>query len=135
LDSIHAAQLRHALKSLDSWNARRREVAARYDKAFGNRAPFIDPIAVPVFHLYEYKCDSKEDREALMAWLGEAGVACGLHYPSIITDSTPYLTKDKGGFRVARDLCDRLLSLPVFPTMTNEQVDEVIAAVEAYRSQ
>ena len=130
LDSIKAAQLRHALKELHGWNASRRWVAARYDKAFGSRAPAVANGAYHVYHLYEYRCDSNEDREGLMAHLGLSGVACGLHYPRPAFDCPGY----SGEAPITDKLTTVLLSLPIFPTMTDDQVDQVINAVQAFRS-
>lgn len=133
LDSLMAAQLRHALRILDSNNDGRRRVAARYDEAFGERAPWVDSRARHIYHLYEYRCDDAQDRQALMDHLGAEGVACGLHYPSLIVEA-PHFKQDLKLFPVASQLKGQLLSLPMFPTMSDTQIDAVIAAVNGFRN-
>jgi dTDP-4-amino-4,6-dideoxygalactose transaminase len=131
LDSLMAAQLRHALKKLNEWDDKRVAIAARYDEAFGRRAPLVVPGNTHVYHLYEYQCDDSKHRKQLMETLASADIACGLHYPNYVSNEAPF----RDSLRLIQlrpRLCDKLLTLPMFPTMTDEQVEYVIETVNAH---
>jgi len=129
LDSLMAAQLQHALKQLNGWDDKRIAIAEKYNAAFGKRAPVVASGNRHVYHLYEYECDDKKHRAALMDKLNTMDVACGLHYPEYVANESPFLgcIESYGHLR----WCDRLLTLPMFPTMTDEQVQYVIQVVNS----
>jgi len=130
LDTLQAAVLTVKLGKLDEWNASRRAVAARYDELIG--PPYVTPAvadyAEPVYHLYVVRCP---DREATAAKLREAGVDSGLHYPVPIhlQEAYKYLGHQLGDFAEAEKACAQVLSLPMFPYMTDEELEAVGAAV------
>lgn len=132
LDAIQAAFLRVKLPHLEGWNERRRAIAARYDQAFSGQA-FIRPTSmrpgsVSARHLYVVHVAG---RDALAAFLRQRGAHCGLHYPVALHRQECYqhLGLGPGSFPVAESLAEELISLPLFPEMTEAQVEHVIAAV------
>jgi dTDP-4-amino-4,6-dideoxygalactose transaminase len=127
LDSIVAAQLFHALDRLDNWNDRRRAIANLYNEIFGiGRCPVQQPNSRHIYHLYEFKCESLEERNQLASDLNKNSIAYGYHYPNLIGSTTMYMGTHTP---VAFDLKDKLISLPIFPTMTPSQVQAVIRVV------
>jgi len=131
LDAIQAAFLRLKLARLETWNVRRRAVAARYDAAFAGTGvlPVLVPEgATPSRHLYVVHLN---ERDALAAFLGERGVRTGLHYPIPLHLQPCYAHRGgkPGDFPNAEHSAARLLSLPISPEITDEQTDKVIAAV------
>ena len=117
------------LPHLPAWNEARRQAATRYDELLG-RVPGVTPIAVrddvvPVYHLYVVLVD---DRDAVRAKLGEAGVDSGIHYPAPLHLQPAYagLGYGPGDFPVAEAMAPRLLSLPMYPELTAGQQDYVV---------
>ncbi len=135
LDGLQAAILRVKLAYLDESNDVRRRIAERYRVALSDaitRTPFRDlrPNEDSVFHLYQL---SSDDRDGLRAHLRERGVETHVHYPVPIHLSPAYRTNgETGSLPTAEWLAKRLVSLPIFPTMTEQMVDHVTAAVRSY---
>jgi dTDP-4-amino-4,6-dideoxygalactose transaminase len=135
LDNLQAAFLLVKLKQLTEWNKARREAAGQYDRLLaqlsglsGGRA--LAPVAVSpdvesVYHLYVVQV---KDRDAVRTKLDQAGVSTGVHYPVPIHLHPAYahLGYKAGAFPVAERLCSRVLSLPMFPEITHEQIAYVV---------
>ncbi|WP_438354512.1 DegT/DnrJ/EryC1/StrS family aminotransferase [Microbacterium sp. CJ88] len=134
LDAIQATVLRAKLRRLDGWNASRRVAAARYGTLLadisGVRTPAVLPGNDDVWHLYVVRVD---ERDRVMAELGAAGIGVGIHYPTPVhlTEAYASLGHRRGEFPVAEAAADRILSLPMFPHLTEAQQDAVVAAVRA----
>jgi len=130
LDSIMAAQLYHALKKVPDWNTQRRRIANHFNNTFTpSQRPIERPNSRHSYHLYEYKCSSTDMRNALALRLKSWGIGFGFHYPTIITETPMY--KDWAETPVAFDLSRRLISLPMFPTMTEHQANQIVDSVMA----
>ena len=131
LDAIQAPVLRAKLRRLDGWNAARRAVADRYATLLsdleGVRLPRVRPGNTDVWHLYVVRVD---ERERVMTELGAAGIGVGIHYPTPVHLTRAYsgLGYRRGQFPVAEAAADRILSLPMFPHLTEDQ-QECVAAV------
>ncbi|MCE4369489.1 DegT/DnrJ/EryC1/StrS family aminotransferase [Xanthomonas hortorum] len=132
LDELQAAMLRHMLVLLDGWNQRRRDIANRYARGLSN--PKITAAGVVgadnVAHLYVVRCD---EREALRAHLQAAGVQTDVHYP-LCDHRQPC---HEGAFESvvlpnteADAAC--VMTLPCFPELTDEEVDQVIDACNRF---
>jgi len=127
-----AAMLDVKLPRLEAVSEGRRRVAARYRELLAEVGGVTLPVehewAVPVYHLFVIEVD---DREQVMAHLAERGVASGLHYPVPLHLQPAYsdLGYEKGAFPVAEARADRILSLPMFPEMTDTEIDTVAAAL------
>ena len=133
LDAIQAGILRIKLRHLTAWNERRRECASRYQEllgpaAEGIRLPFEPSWSKAVFHLYVVQV---QNREELQKHLGEAGIGTGIHYPIPLHLQNAYkdLGYREGDFPVSEKAASRILSLPMFPGLTNEQQDRIAQKV------
>ena len=132
LDSIQAAVLEIKLSRVEKWNARRREIAQRYDAHFAAAPGLVltreMPYATHVYHLYVIGVD---DRERVRAELDAAGVSTGLHYPIPVhlQDAYAHLGYGAGSLPNTEDAAARCLSLPMFPHMTDEMADHVAEQV------
>ena len=135
LDGLQAAILRVKLRRLDGWNVERREAARALRQALigtGVELPLL-PVADGdhVYHLFVVRCD---DRDGLREHLAGQGIAAAVHYPVPIHRAEAYadLGLGAGSLPLAESLADRVLSLPVFPGMSEADVDAVAAAVRAW---
>ena len=131
LDPIQAAILAVKLRYLDAWNQRRREIAALYTHALadsGLTLPFVPNWAEPVWHQYVVQSDQ---RDALAARLGEAGIATLIHYPipPHLQNAYADLALPLGSLPIAEQLADRVLSLPIGPHLALEQAQQVVEAI------
>ena len=126
------------LSRLDANLARRRTIAARYGEAFGEMdgltVPAIRPEANPAWHLYPIRINRERltaDRAQVFRALRAENIGVNVHY--IPVHLHPYYRQQfgyKGGeFPVAEDAYGRLISLPMFHAMTDQDVDDVIRAV------
>jgi dTDP-4-amino-4,6-dideoxygalactose transaminase len=128
LDTIQAIALRLKLSLLDGWNAERRRVAALYAEALAGVGDLVlPPVAEgsdPVWHLYVVRSEHRDD---LADFLRSAGIGTGLHYPqpAHLSPAYAFLGLPQGAFPVAERLAAQVLSLPMFPSMTDVQVEAV----------
>jgi len=131
LDSIQAAVLDVKLRHLDDWNEARRRHAKAYDErlaAIGLTPPQRLHDEGHVYHLYVVEV---ERRERVAAALHERGVATGIHYPIPIHLQPAYadLGLSRGAFPRTERSAERILSLPMFPELTERQIDLVVDAL------
>jgi dTDP-4-amino-4,6-dideoxygalactose transaminase len=127
MDGLQGAVLGVKLRHLDAWNELRRTHAARYrDELAGTQAlpPSERDDSRHVFHVYAVRVP---DRDAWRARLAEAGVQTGIHYPIPIHLQPAYrdLGYLRGSFPVAERVAAEVLSLPMFPELTSEQIARV----------
>jgi dTDP-3-amino-3,4,6-trideoxy-alpha-D-glucose transaminase len=129
LGELTAAALRIKLPHLEGWTHARRRVAARYATCLAGadavRLPYTEPWAEPVWHLYPVEVDH---RDAVRAGLHEMGIGTGVHYPTPIHLQPAYahLGHGPGSFPEAECNAARVLSLPMFPELTDAQIDRVV---------
>jgi dTDP-4-amino-4,6-dideoxygalactose transaminase len=135
LDAIQAAVLRLKLKRLADWNRARRDNAALYTKLLAD-VPGITVVkeadfAQSVYHLYVILVD---DRDGLQAFLAEKEVGTGLHYPLPLHLQKAYSSMGfkKGDFPVSECTAEHLLSLPMYPELTAEQIEYVVDCIKEY---
>jgi dTDP-4-amino-4,6-dideoxygalactose transaminase len=137
LDTIQALALLHKLPYLDGWTAQRRAIAAHYAAGLAGvgdlHLPVVPPGSEPVWHLYVVRT---ADPAALAIFLAERGVGSGRHYPEPPHLSEAYARLDyrPGAFPVAEALSGEALSLPLFPGMTEAQLEAVVHAVKTFFS-
>ena len=135
LDAIQAAFLRIKLRRLDEWNAQRRSAAARYDEILADVSEIVTPFAAPtsksVYHLYVVRT---KDRDALAEHLKTNGVHTGLHYPLPLHLQKCYRDwgYPEGSLPVTERVAREILSLPMFPGLSEEQQQQVGAAIETF---
>jgi|YNPMSStandDraft_2_1061718.scaffolds.fasta_scaffold00025_20 perosamine synthetase len=138
MTDIAAAIGRVQLRKLDEANARRRANAAFYNRAFQELSPLVVTPEVPegrvsVFHQYTLKVGEK--RDALLAFLRNAGVGCEVYYP-VPLHQQPFLREmiPNCSFPVAECLTDRVLSIPVHPQLQEDELKTVVSLVKEFFS-
>ena len=136
LDALQAAVLSVKLRHLDNWNHARRRRAHRYSELL-HGVDVQTPVEERghVYHLYVIQC---EDRDGVRKALGAEGIATGVHYPVPLhlqpcLSHVPGAVKDR--FPVAEKMAERIISLPIYPEMTDEQQDRVIAGIRRFLGQ
>lgn len=127
LDSIQAAVLSIKLSHLDKWNSQRRSLAQRVrDRLSGTEFIFqkIPAGCSPVYHVLAVR---HPRRQAVHEQLDRSGIGWGGHIarPIHFQPGYRYLGYGKGALPISEKLCDELVSLPIYPTMTDEQADYV----------
>jgi dTDP-4-amino-4,6-dideoxygalactose transaminase len=131
LDELQAAILRAKLPELERDNARRRAIAARYAAGLAGTGlvlPVERPGAHHVYHLYVVQA---HDRDRLRARLLERDIETAVHYPLAVHQQPAYRGRLAGADRLARteSAVERILSLPMHPALSDDDVDRVIASV------
>jgi len=134
LDEMQAALLCAKLAHLDAWNARRRELAARYNEGLAGlplQLPAEAAWATCNRHLYPVRTPQ---RDALQQHLRECGIGTFIHYPIPIHLQPAYQDRGNGAgsLPVAERACDDVLSLPLYPELADNAADEVVAAVREF---
>jgi dTDP-4-amino-4,6-dideoxygalactose transaminase len=135
MDGIQGAVLDVKMGHIEGWTEARRAHSARYNELFG--ALGLD-LGLPapegnnrhVWHVYAIRT---KERDRVAACLEERGVATGIHYPVPVHMQPAYadLGHRQGSLPVSERLATEFLSLPIFPEMTNDQIDEVVEAVRS----
>jgi dTDP-4-amino-4,6-dideoxygalactose transaminase len=130
LDELQAAILRIKLCDLDQDNARRRAIAQQYSAALAARVgiPRVPDDRQSVFHLYVIR---HPERERLRAHLAERGIGTAIHFPIPIHLQPAYRGKlgDVGSFPQTEHVTQEILSLPIYPELTDTEIDTVITAI------
>jgi dTDP-4-amino-4,6-dideoxygalactose transaminase len=135
LDAMQAAILGVKLDNLTANNARRQTIAARYDIGL-NGLPLALPVRRPnathVFHQYVIRL---VERDALRERLRAAGIGTGIHYPVPVHRQPAYegrLACGPSGLGVTERAAPQILSLPIYPQLSDEAVDRVIVEIRAF---
>ena len=131
LDTLQAAILRVKLRHLDESNEARRRVAGWYREALGDldlNLPQVADWAEPVYHLYVVESEARDD---LARDLEESGIQTGIHYPVPIHLQPAFrsLGHADGDFPVSEALARRILSLPMHPDLTPDDVGYVAESI------
>lgn len=135
MDGIQGAVLRIKLRGLDKCNQMRRERAALYNELLAQTKEVITPKQADygdhVYHLYAIRVPQ---RDALMAYLKQKNIICGIHYPIPIHLQQAYrfLGLLPGDYPVSERCAQEFLSLPMYPELTREEVSEVATALVDY---
>lgn len=134
LDELQAAFLRVKLRRLDDWNRRRSDLAGMYRERMGNAGiglPHVPDWAEPSWHLFVVR---SQRRDALQRHFADAGIGTMIHYPLPPHRQKACARIDGAGFHlpVADSLSSELLSLPMGPTLTQDQLVRVAAAAGAF---
>lgn len=133
LDELQAAVLGVKLPFLDFENEARRQIAQRYDALIAH-----DRIVKPsipthrmahVWHLYVVRC---EQRQKLVDHLKQNGVDSLIHYPVPPHKQPAYVEWNGRSYPITEAMHDQVLSLPLFPHMTNEQIEQVVRAINSF---
>lgn len=128
MDEIQAGILSVKLKYLRHWTDERIKLAGRYSKLLGEHnaigIPHVQDGGEHVYHLYVVQLD---DRDRVAEVLCSKGIATGIHYPLPLhlQPAYQYLGYKRGDFPVTERLAERVLSLPMFPELTNSEIETV----------
>jgi len=132
LDELQAAVLRVKLRHLDDWNARRRSAAAYYLSRLLPRIglPAVPHFADPAWHLFVIR---SERRDALRVALAAKSIETGIHYPvpPHMQPAYAHLEMPAGSLPISERLHAQVLSLPIGPTITQEQLARVVEIINA----
>jgi dTDP-4-amino-4,6-dideoxygalactose transaminase len=136
LDEIQAAILRIKLRKLPEWNARRIAIARHYNDRLAGSGVIVPEIPEGgrhVFHCYVVRVPGGK-RDDLRAYLAERGIGTGVHYPVPIhlQEASAFLGYRQGDFPVTERLANEVVSLPMYPELTDTQVDTVAEAVAGF---
>jgi dTDP-4-amino-4,6-dideoxygalactose transaminase len=136
LDDLHAGMLSVKLKYISEWSDRRREIAAMYTEGLKDtslKLPYEMPGYRHVYHLYIIETD---ERDAMLKYLSDHGVDAKTHYPIAIHQQEGYPWGKPADMNVSLPLSEKsaasVISLPMFPELTQEEIDYVIATVRAW---
>jgi dTDP-4-amino-4,6-dideoxygalactose transaminase len=144
MEGIQGAVLGVKLKYLDKWTEGRRRAAAKYRELLSDLDEIKLPIELPnvkhVYHLYVIRVkgnnanSGKEMRDKLQKFLGENGVASGLHYPIPLHQQNcfNYLAYKEGDFPVTEQLATSGLSLPMFPELSDDNIQYVCERIKQF---
>ena len=131
LDGIQGAVLNVKLKYLDDWNEKRRQNAALYDSLFAGspvKTPAIDPGNVSIYHQYTI---TVPERDELQKYLADNDIGSAVFYPKPLhlQDCFSDLGYKQGDMPVAEKLCSEVLSLPVYPELSPDEIECVAGTV------
>lgn len=135
MDTLQAAVLLAKLPYLERWNNRRREIAALYIASLSDIEELTTPNerkgTIHTYHIYAIRA---KKRDALKAFLAEKGIQTLIHYPSSLhcLPAYQYLNHQPSDFPVANRLQHEILSLPIYPELTEEQVHYVCASIKDF---
>ena len=132
LDEVQAAVLRIKLANLARYNRLRGEHAAYYTRALAGlplTCPTVPAGRTHIFHLYVIRT---AHRDALQAYLGERGIGTLIHYPIPIHKQEAYAKEKLGTFPLSERLAGEILSLPMYPELTEAQLAEVVAGIKGF---
>lgn len=142
LDALQAAVLSAKLPHLAAWSAKRRENAAYYDSALAQLAqagalttPYVAPENESIFNQYTLRIAGGK-RAALQAFLKEKGIGTSIYYPLPLhlQPCFAYLGYKEGQCPESELAAKEVLSIPIFPELTRQQLDEVVAGISAFFS-
>ena len=134
LDGMQAAILRVKLRYLDKWVEARRSHAARYGELLSDVDGLVLPVEKPYgTHSYYVYVVRVQNRDDVMAQLKEKGCGCGIHYPVPLHLQPAYadLGGREGDLPVSEKYAKQIVSIPMFPELTREQVDEAASIIRA----
>jgi dTDP-4-amino-4,6-dideoxygalactose transaminase len=134
LDTLQAAVLRIKLRKLDGWNQGRRNVAAMYLKQLAHGHVGLPKIAPEVQHVFHLFIVTTPKRDALLKYLNEREIGAGIHYPVPIHLQKAFAGHgfQPGQFPISEKLCNEVLSLPLYPEMTEAMVTRVCTTVQEF---
>lgn len=136
LDTLKAAILLAKLPHFDQFTERRRHNAALYDELLSDTpvtTPYVARHQHPVYHQYSILSDRRDD---LAAFLRDRGVDTGVYYPLPLHLQPCFasLGTERGALPVAEGICDRILSLPCHPMLTDDELQYVASSIRAFHT-
>ena len=133
LDAIQAAILRVKLKHLKEWTNRRQEIAEEYSKGIKTvRVPVVEKEREHIFHQYTLR---SRKRDEFREYMKENGIATAIHYPIPLhlQPAFSYLGLKEGDFPVAEKMAREVLSIPIHPFLTNDEIKYIINTINRWK--
>jgi len=134
MDGVQAAVLSVKLRHLDAWNARKAEIVEKYRKGIKNSAVSLQAIPADVMPAYHLFVVTTQDRKKFIEHLKLKGIDTALHYPTPCHLQKAYASLEykKGDLPHTEHVAAHCVSLPLFPELTDGEVDRIVEAVNAY---
>ena len=140
LDALQCGILRIKLRYLEEWNEKRRQIASLYSHFLTLNSehetrniivPFIPSWSKPVFHLYIIRTPKRDE---LQKYLSDNGIGTSLHYPIPLHLQKAYSNNGfgKGMFPITEKIASEILSLPMYPQLTEKQVEYVVTTIKNF---
>jgi dTDP-4-amino-4,6-dideoxygalactose transaminase len=134
LDGIQGAVLTVKLKYLDQWNEKRRNNAALYDELLADvpiTRPKTETNNVSIYHQYTIRAPRRDD---LQKYLKERGIGSGIYYPVPLHLQKCFsdLGYRRGDYPVSEELCEEVISLPIYPELTKKQIEYVAEIIGSF---
>ncbi len=137
LDTIQAAVLLVKLKYLNEWHEKRRKVASNYDEQLqginGVRTPFVHDYNYHIYHQYTLAVENREKLEEVLK-RNEIGFATYYPIPLHLQDCFSHLGYKKGDLPICEKLADKVISIPIYPEMPEDQQSFVIEVIKGFYS-
>jgi dTDP-4-amino-4,6-dideoxygalactose transaminase len=135
LDTLQAAVLKVKLKYLDEWNRRRQENAKYFNqqlKGLALTSPYVPEYTTHIYHQYVLRI--KGSSRMLIGYLRKRGIDSRLYYPVPLhlQKCFKYLGYKKGDFPEAENACKETLAIPVYPGLTQEELDYIVTAISEF---
>ncbi|WAM30726.1 DegT/DnrJ/EryC1/StrS family aminotransferase [Caldicellulosiruptor naganoensis] len=136
LDEIQAAILLVKLKYIDEWNKKRSEIAEKY-----NHGLKLEGLVTPAKtnacergHIYHLYILQYENRDKILEYLTQKGIATGIYYPVPLhlTKALRFLGHKEGDFKVAEEVSKRAFAIPMFPELKDEEVEFIISSINEF---
>ena len=138
LDEMQAAILSVKLKYLEKWNDERKAIAKRYSLEIKNSNVVLPKVDLEnmdshVFHIYPILV---QDRERFIEYMKEEKIGCNIHYPIPIPLQKAYdeYSNEIEQYPVTKKICAEEVSIPLYPGMTEEEINYVISKINNYRT-
>jgi dTDP-4-amino-4,6-dideoxygalactose transaminase len=133
MHGFQGAVLGVKMKYLVAWTDARRRIAKRYEQLLSTNGLFVTPAKPHVRHVYHLFVVQVRNRDKVIGELKDKGVATGIHYPIPLHLTGAYapLGYRKGDFPLAEDAAEKILSIPIYPELTDEMIEYVAACLKA----
>ena len=137
MEGVQGAVLKVKMPYIEGWTEARRAVAQRYDEALGTAGVAVPAAIADRRHVYHVYAIRTPARAELQAFLTDRGIGTNIHYPIPVHLQVAFaeLGHRRGDFPLAEAAADEVLSLPMFPELTTDQQDEVIASLVEWQAQ
>ncbi len=134
LDTIQACVLLAKMPHIETWTEQRRAIAQWYREDLANIDLLLPQAHAEMRHVYHLFVVRTPHRDAMIASLGEKNIACGIHYPNPLFTAQPFVNSPTipFGLPVCSQVANEIVSLPMYPEMTREQVSRVSSAVAEF---
>lgn len=135
MTEVQGAALGVKVKHIAEWTEMRRRNADLYRANLADVEQIKCPVEMNgVKHVYHLFVILAEKRDELSAYLNEQGISTGLHYPTPVHLQPAYASRGykKGDFPIAEDTCEKILSLPMFPELTEEEIKYICEAIKKF---